>query len=79
MTSTHFPAVITRLVAAPDEYASTCCPACAGELGFHQPDTRQPEHLLAVCDGCGEWFLFDLGAALIIQIPSAGCLSLTDE
>jgi hypothetical protein len=78
MTRTQFPALVSPLEASPDGYAGAHCPACGGgEFGFHQPDTRKPDRLLAVCDGCGEWFLFELGASLIVQIPSVAGLSPT--
>jgi hypothetical protein len=61
---------VSRLTVTPDDYNSTRCPACKGELNFHQPDARQPHRLLAICDVCDAWFLIDLEQAQILHLPA---------
>jgi hypothetical protein len=71
MTISSITVKLSRLAAGPDEYASTRCPACEEALSFHQPDTRQPHRLLAICDTCDAWFLIDLDIAQILHLPDA--------
>ena len=36
------------------------CPDCEGALDLHQPDPRNPDRILGVCERCSGWLLMDL-------------------
>jgi hypothetical protein len=69
MGSSRVTLTLSRLSTLPDDYSSTGCPACDGQLAFHQPDTRQPHRLLAICDDCDAWFLIDMVRSQILHLP----------
>jgi hypothetical protein len=69
MTPARVTLTLSRFAGEPDEYASTRCPACEGDLNFHQPDMRQPHRLLGICDDCDAWFLINLAKAQILHLP----------
>ncbi len=51
------------------------CPECEGTLILHQPDERNPDRLLGVCERCSDWFLMDLRpdqtAWMVVPLPDA--------
>ena len=51
------------------------CPDCEGALELNQPDERNPDRLLGVCERCSGWFLMDLRpdqtAWMVVPLPDA--------
>lgn len=50
------------------------CAHCQTPLEHHQPDVEQPDRLLGTCSGCGAWYLIDLQAVVMIELPETASL-----
>ncbi len=61
------------LIPSHDLGAGLACPSCALALDLHQPDSRDPDSLLATCPACGAWHLIakalDQDGVVIVTVP----------
>lgn len=71
--------LVHEVVARAQGPAVLGCPACREALDVHQPDSNVPDRLLAVCEGCGAWFLAVrdpmLEREVLLRLPDAVVLS----
>ena len=64
---------MVRFSTLPQNYDEGRCLACDGSLDLHQPDVRDPERVVGVCEVCGNWYLIDLipdtDDAVMVALP----------
>jgi hypothetical protein len=51
------------------------CPRCCVPLALDQPDVDRPDRMLGVCYECEAWYLLDLTAELMAELPDLGDLA----
>lgn len=59
----------TTRIAIAENFSTVRCTQCDGALDFHQPDTRRPHRILAICNGCQCWYLMNVLTGLILLLP----------
>ena len=68
MTPAPVPLSTTRIAFA-DDFSTARCARCDGSLDLHQPDTRRPHRILAVCRHCECWYLMNVVTGLVLLLP----------
>ncbi len=65
---------VTTLRVSDEGLENPQCRDCHAPLAVHQPDVDRPDHLLATCEGCGAWYLIEIGAdeteAFMFDLPN---------
>ncbi len=59
------------------------CSFCKNSLELHQPDSQEPEKLLAICVGCRRWFLMLIepneSEAVLVLLPEGEWLQAATQ
>jgi hypothetical protein len=53
----------------PDDLTQLTCPRCREYLSLHIPDPELSDRMLATCEACKSWFLFDRSERRIVMLP----------
>jgi hypothetical protein len=52
-----------------DDLSQISCPRCGEELSLHLPDPQLSDRMLATCEYCKSWYLFDRAEQRIAMLP----------